>query len=470
MGISEVAWLALMLLAVKLAWLGLDVTPRLYMGDSMSYLKSAALLTGSGSRSFLYGWVLRFTALPFDSPVALVAVQACWSLLSCLGLYILLRCPLGLPRWPSATGALLLATEPAQVFLERMVMAETLGLLALVATLLLLARYLASGRLRWYLLACLGGLAAAAIRLNLLPVVLGLGLAAPLLWAFAGGKRPATSRWRHLAIALAMLVGTHVAYTQAYGRAAHAPAGYLAHTGMMRIGLVAPLIEPEHFHGTGVSGELLREVRIPLNDHWQRSHHIWDDGGLWSVLVEHSTTPELVARTVTRRALLGDPLGLLRINIATLAGYFDARRSRSKMLDDTGVRTLQPPELRQLHQWTGWNFSGSDTVDSPARRYFALSAAWLAACLFALGPLAVITGILGWRSRSRDQYLLLALVSLGLVANHLLFAHIHSYRYLHPMPLFVIANLVVILVSVRRRRPPNLVRPGRAQQPGRPET
>lgn len=46
----------------------------------------------------------------------------------------------------------------------------------------------------------------------------------------------------------------------------------------------------------------------------------------------------------------------------------------------------------------------------------------------------------------------LCLASLGLVASHLLFAHIPSLRYLHPMPWFVLANLALVLAALARRR------------------
>ncbi|MEZ0469518.1 hypothetical protein [Luteimonas salinilitoris] len=452
----ELATVGIVLFAIKLAWLCIDHTLRVYMGDSMTYLHSAAMLTGTGGRSFLYGWTLRFTALPFDTPVAVIAVQALWSLLTSLALFAFLRHALRASFWWSAVPAWLLAAEPVQVFMERMVMAETLGLLAFVTTVLVFARYLATGNLRWYFLATLGGLAAAAFRMNFLPVAIGLGLSIPLVYLFlnpAPHSQQRTKWGRHLALALAMLAGTHLAYTHAYGYVTKYPPGYLAYTGMMRIGLVAPLIRPEHFEGTGVSGDILEQVKRPLDDHWQRGHHIWEKDGLWPMLEKHSEQPELVARTITRRAMLGDPVGLLKINVATLGGYFDDRRSRLRMLDDKGVSAPSERDLQLILAWTGWDARGIDQTETPARAYFAASAGWLTLCLFVLAPLALATSFMCWRHPRRDQYLLLALASLGLVANHLLFAHIVSYRYIHPFPWFVLANLAAIacLVTARRR-------------------
>ena len=173
------------------------------------------------------------------------------------------------------------------------------------------------------------GLAAAALRTSFLPLVLGMSLVAALLCLFEQPRHRA--RFGRFAAALALLVATHIGYTQWYGRAVVQPAGYVAHTGMMAIGLGAPLIKPEHFESTGVSGEILKKVSLPLNDHWQRGNHIWSSQGLWAELSKASPNAETVARTVTRRAMLSDPIGLLKINVATLGGV------------------LQPKEVRLAH-------------------------------------------------------------------------------------------------------------------------
>ncbi len=446
----EIAFVFLSLLAVKLAWVAVDHTLRLYMGDSMVFMQAGEMFSGVGVRSYPYGWALHYTVYRLDSPLAIIMLQALWSALSALGLFVFLRHALKLGFGICLAAALLLAVEPAQVFHERMVMAETFGLLALASTLLVYSRYLATGRLGWYVLGCLGGLAAAAIRMNLLPLMIGLGVLLPFVHVVAGRGRQAagTMRLRHATLALALLAACHLAYTSAYGRATNQPPGYLSHTGMMRIGLVAPLVRAEHFEGTGVSGDVLRQVKLPLRDHWQRGHHIWSPDGLWQALERNSDDPEMVARTITRRAMLDDPMGLLRINIETLGGYFDREAVHWRMLDDKGVIAPTASDLRLIRDWMGWDAEGIHRLDTPARRYFAASGPWLTFCLFALAPLGALSLWLGWSSGRREQYWLLALASWGLFASHLLFAHIVSFRYLHPFPWFVLANVAVAASAI----------------------
>ncbi len=447
----DFARVAAAVLAVKLVWLVADSTLRLYMGDSMTYLGTAFNFSFTGGRSFVYGWILRFTVLPFDSPELIVVLQSLWSVATAVALFGLLTICLGVRRWIALLAAVLLATEPAQVFLERMVMAETAALLAFVMGLVLFVVYLRTMKIRWYALGVLLGLGCINLRLSFLPVVLGMAFVVAMLPLLDRVRRSLRIELRAAGAALALLLASHFAYVQAYGHLSGTGPGYLAMSGMMRIGLVAPLIRAEHFEGTGVSGDILADVRRPLDDHWQRGHHIWKEDGLWPLLVRRSAQPEQVARIITRRAMLDAPLELVRINIATLGGYFDPGRVHWRMLDDLGVIPPSEADLELIRQEMDWDARGVSALRSPARDLFAVSAPWLTFCLLVLAPLALATLVLGWPRRERRMYLLLGLVSLGLVASHLLFAHIVSFRYLHPLPFFVLANLAVLLEAGRRR-------------------
>lgn len=441
----ELAVVLGLIVVSKVAWLLVDATLRLYMGDSMVFMQAGAWFSGVGARSYPYGWTLYLVAFPFKSPWAILVWQAIWGALTALALFGFLRRALRLSFTLSLIPALILASEPAQLFMERMVMAESLGLLAFVATVLLLSGYLARGNVWWYLLACGMGLLAGALRTNMLPVAIGLGVVVPVLRVALAQARPRLAQAAmQLLLPLAILAGTHLAYTVAYGRAAHQPPGYVAASGMMSIGLAAPLIRPEHFEGTGVSGAILRQVRRPLSDHWQRAHQIWAPDGLWRQLELHSTNPEMVARTITRRAMLSDPVGLLRINVQTLGAYFDNDKVYWRMMDDKGVIAPTERDLQLVKEWLHWDARGVDASETPVRRMFVRSRAWLTFCLFALAPLTLIAAALGWSTRERTQVLLLTFASLGLVASHVLFAPIISFRYLHAFPWFVLANLAAI--------------------------
>lgn len=452
--LREMSLATAMVLLVHLLWLAADHVLRIYMGDSMVFLQAAKEWSSPGARSYPYGWALHTTQRLGSSTHAIFAFNLACAAVTSLGLFYWLRRHALVPLWPCLIASTLLATEPAQVFLARMVMAESFGLAILVATFICLAQYLRSRRLFWFGLAGLAGLLAAALRTNFLPQVLGMALVAAALPLLESGRM--SKKLQSAALGLLMLTGMHMAYTQLYGRSVAQPAGYVAHSGMMAIGLVAPLIKPEHFEDTGVSGSILTKVELPLDDHWQRGNHIWANNGLWAALRESTPEAELVARTITRRAMLDDPMGLLKINLQTAAAYFDKDRTYWRMQDDIGVIAPDDYAMKRIQEWYDWDVHGLSEQETPARTYFSHSGAWLTFCFLALVPLALVTTLIGWNKPQRLQYLLLGFTSLGLIACHLLFVHIVSFRYLHPLPWFVFAHLAIIAGWMLQR-----ARPGR---------
>lgn len=444
-----------LVLSLKLAGLVLDPSLRFFLGDSGSYLHTALEGWIPPDRSFLYGWLIGATALPAKSAFTLVALQTVFGVLSAMLLYAWLAFGLGVrARWATAAAALL-AVEPAQWFYERMMMAEATGLLAFVLFFAALSAYVATGRWRWIAAYAVLGTLAVALRISLLAVVLPLCLLAPVVRAACVREpdrgRPLVAALRfalHLALAAALTLGAHGAYKRWYGTLANAPAGYTAHTGKFRLGLVVPLVRPEHFRNTGVSPEVLGEVKFALDDPRLREAHLWSAGGLYEVLRAHSDDPERVARKLSIRAARSDPFGLLAMGLATAGDYFDAGLAQARLADDQGERALHPSMLEMVRLHLRYDARGLEARDTPAPRWFALGAPWLVACLLLLAPLALSALWLGWRLPRRELRVLLALASLGLVAAHVLFSHIVSFRYLHPFPWFVLANAVLLAQAV----------------------
>lgn len=113
----------------------------------------------------------------------------------------------------AAGAALAVAIDPAQMFYERMLMADSAGTLAFVlhAALVVYAR---NGRHRWMALTAVMGILAISLRLSLLPVLLGLTVTVSLVVALQYAPRGAriTSIARHLGFALVVTTALHAAY------------------------------------------------------------------------------------------------------------------------------------------------------------------------------------------------------------------------------------------------------------------
>jgi hypothetical protein len=441
------------LVLIKLIWLLGDPTLRLFMGDSASYLHSA--LTGwmPPDRSFTYGFLVRASAVAFASPLALVLLQTAFGIATSLLLTGLLHRLLGLRFSLAAAAGLLLALDPGQLFYERMMMAESAGTLALAAHVVLLAVYARTGQWRWVARAALFGIAAVSLRFSLLPVVLGLAVGAAVVAALSAPRRHAMPLAMALQVGVALaLTGTlHLAYMQSYRIMPGGEATYMPASGMMRIGLVAPMVRAEHFEGTGVPGTVLEEVKLDVSDPRQREAHVWTADGLYAAIARHTDQPERVARTITSRALRDDPARLVSLGLGNFADYFDRGLREHRIQDDLGRRPPDAGVLAALRERLDYEAEGVSASDSWATRWFRNGAPWLIACLFSLAPLALLALAMNWRGPHRPAVLVLCLASLGLVASHLLFAHIPSLRYLHPMPWFVLANLALLAQALLRR-------------------
>jgi len=444
--------------AIKgIAWL-IDPNVRLFMGDSGSYFHTA--LTGwiPPDRSFLYGWLIGATAIPTRSIDTLLLLQTTFGVLSSLLLYAWLAFGVRIRPTIAITVAALFALEPAQLFYERMMMAEATGFLAFALFFASMSAYVVRGHWHWIPVYAVFGVLAVALRISLMPVVLVLSLIAP--FARAMGAHARGSRVQRIAVlatieftlAAVCTLYVHDYYKRWYGELAESAPGYTANAGIFRLALVAPLVEGRHFRNSGVSPEVLREVTIDYRDPRQREAQVWMEGGLYDVLRRHTHDPETAARKISIKAARDNPFGLVKLGLLTVADYFEPAISNYRLQDDTGRRGANPQMIDDLKKHLRYDATELHQANTPALRWFVLGSGWLTACLFLLAPLAVVALWRGWNAPRRELRVLLALASLGLVTGHVLFSHIVSFRYLHPLPWFVLANAAVLAALLREPR------------------
>ena len=257
----------LALVAIKILFLYLDPTVRIYLGDSAAYLYGA-MDDGRlpDDRSFTYSFLIRLLVTPFDGLSALLPWQSLAGVDVALLLFVALRRYLGVSGGVAAGAACLLAIEPAQLFYERMVLAETAGVLSFVAFYAAAAAYVASGRARWLPLVAILGLLAASFRLNYLPVVLVISLTLPLIRSVDTWPMAWRTLLSHMAIALCAVTVLHVGYRTWVALVFSSPPGYIARAGFMQLGLVTPLVRPDHFERVGLPRNFADELDYPLSD------------------------------------------------------------------------------------------------------------------------------------------------------------------------------------------------------------
>src|SRR6266404_1584443 len=137
-----------LILALKFSLLALDPLPKMFMGDSGSYIWTA--LTGwmPEDRSYFYGYVIRWVALSTGSLTPLLLLQSFISALTALLLAHTCRSLFGLSAGASYILGFLCALDPFQLVWERYVMTETISLFFYVAGLYFSFLYLKHRRIR----------------------------------------------------------------------------------------------------------------------------------------------------------------------------------------------------------------------------------------------------------------------------------------------------------------------------------
>jgi hypothetical protein len=440
------------ILAVKLALLAFDPTVRLFFGDSASYIHSA--LTGwvPPDRSYLYGQLFRATALAAHSMTVLALVQSLFGAIAASFLFVILRVNFKTPTWVAATFAVLLAVEPAQLFYERMVMAESAGTLSLVAMFVSGFAYLRRPHWLWPILWAAAGIIAVAFRLSDLPVVLGFTML-PVLSCFVGAmpRVPAHKLIVHLMVALVATVALHDGYRHWYGWLNGSRPDYIVDTGYFRLGLVAPLVTRDEVVRAGLPADLLDHVGPDLHDPRMREAQVWEPNGLIALVREAGNGfGNRAARKLSSYAVRGDPSGIFRMSWATLRDYFDPAVVRARMLDDVGSRPASADLTEKLRRCCDYDARVLEAEPNPIARYFEASTQWLTACYFGLLPLALVMLVAQWR-KARSAALLLAATSIGMVAAQTLFSHIVSFRYLHPFPFAVLLCAGALASAFRGR-------------------
>ncbi len=450
-------WLALLsaLVAVKALFLLLDATPRFFLWDSVTYLQGAL---GEGlprDRSFLYSYVIRYSALAAGSLGALTAVQTLAGVGSALIVFGLLRVLLGAGPRLAGAAALLVAALPSQLFYERMMMAEACGSLLWLGFVAAVLMYCRGGEARWLPAVALLGIASIAFRLNGTPTVLLLGGLLPLWLALfrRAPARPFDARrlLGQLALVLACTAALHVGYRHLVGRIAHTPPGYIGVEGLFRLGLVAPFVEKADFAGTGCPDDILQRFPLPLADPDTREGQLWRDDGLWAAMRAACPEPEHAAGVVSARALHRRWTALPALALHTAAQYFDAREAAWRMNSDLGRHDLPLQLIEPARARFGAEIGGTPWTDTPVLRLFEHSRWPLTLSFFGL-PLLSLALLRAARRHRHAPAQALAVIGLLSFSTQFLLSHVICFRYLVPFPVLFLLHASVLLAWARDAR------------------
>ena len=436
---------ALLLLAIKAVQLGLDAQPLFFLGDSISHLNAAVWNYVPNERSYVYGQILRATALAARD----LQVVVVWQVLA--GGLTAWLLAFGLLRFFSVRPAVAIAAsvafawDPLQLLHERMVLCEAFTLLMLALNLLLALSYVRQPRVAPLLGVALTGIAMVSLRFMYIPVALAEALLLPLLaWIF-----PANRPFRrsgamvmaiHLLVALSATLALHGWYRHEIGRRSHTPPTYYQMNGLFLIAAWAPVVDVADAADPVMAEALRQQLQnpaVPLHHPLQREAQLWDAEGLrqrlQSAFSNDVHAANQSAKQTCRNTLLRDPLGLARLTLQTLGRYAMNRETRRlRLLNEQGSDRDWPEALRTvMHEHYGDTTLPDPWRLTPLKRYHLASYPW---CMILLGsPLLWLVALRVVPVQQRGGAVLLFLLSGMIMGFICVGTTVSVLRYLHPL-------------------------------------
>lgn len=447
------------ILLLKFLLFALDPSPKLYMGDSGSYIWTALSGWIPEDRSYLYGFVIRWTSVWTGSLTWLLYLQLFLSAVACILFAAIMRDSFRLPaRWAQA-GGFVCALDPLQLLYERYVMAEAVSLCLYAGVLYFAFRYVHRRQLRDLVAVQAISVLLIAFRMSFLLLVQIDTLLLPLL-AFSGivlssfrGKLPkADSRGRalrtcggHLLVSIAAMWALHTGYKELTGRLAHREAAYLHSTGISLLAAFSPLLEPADSPDPALADVIRHGDEFELKTFSLRNSQHYSPGRLidrLSKLEPDPATANQLAKQTAMHALFRDPLGVAGLAWQTYAIYWNVGAMKSCATSDFSFDN--PPGdglVADLASRFHFVLNKHNRTQSFLQRYYV--GAWPYYFLILVAPVFALLALVR-RSGREDAVLLFIHISLMLAVTMLFGGE--SVRYFQPISY---AMLLAIALLVR---------------------
>jgi hypothetical protein len=451
--------------ALKFLLFAIDPLPKLYMGDSGSYIWTAVSGWIPFDRSFFYGFVIRWTALWTGSLTWLLVVQVCLSAITCILFSSITRFIFELPeRWSYVFG-FLCAIDPLQLLYERYVMTEAISLFLYAFVIYYSLLYLKTRRLRNLVIVQVVSVGLIGFRMSFLLQVQIDTIILPLLafapdvlkrirrqpLAEASPASPARVCAGHLLLSVTLMFLLHTGYKRANGWLSHREPDYLYSTGITLLSYWAPVLQPEDAPDARLADLIRRgdefHLKNPVYRNAQRfgPAHLIDR--LRKLEPDQSKADNLAKKTALH-ALWRNPLGVLGIGLRTYVSYWNVAALKRFAVSDFSFRRPPDDKMRALLA-SHFHLSYAQGTMSPAQLYYFV--AWPYYFLILLAP--SLSG-LAIALRSSRRYAILLFVHISIMMAMAMTFGGDSIRYLQPisfMTLLVLAlGAKIALQSVRK--------------------
>jgi hypothetical protein len=470
-------WLfCLLILALNFLLLEFDPLPKLFMGDSGSYLWTALSWWIPPDRSFLYGYVIRWSSLWSKSLTPLLILQAFFGAVTAIVVALICQWIFGLASRLSYLFGLLSSLDPLQLVWQRYVMTETITLFFYVLMLLFSFLYLKERRLWQLALVQTLGVLVISFRMSYLIIVQMSTLFLPLIAFFPEIRamfRKRSCVWSkmlltksaglHLALSILFMFVLHQGYRQVNGRLASREPAYLHATGLSILTTWAPALKPADAPDPRLAKLISEGDQFHLKDIWGREAQLYWPGCLadrWQQIEPKAAISDQVAKQTALNALRRSPTSVATLGAKTFFGYWDFNRVHEQAKYDLGKAGNNWPKTRR------WNLASHFRLSPPApgdtkrstllQRYFLRSQPYYYVVL--LSPF-LCGGLIFFVAEGYVSLLFLhGWVLFGTVS---ILSKTTSVRYLQPLSLLTILIFAALVKAVidRRSKPTSMTAP-----------
>ena len=463
-------WLfCVLIFAIKLLLLWLDPTPKLFMGDSWSYIHTA--LTGSmpRDRSYFYGYLIRWLAVWPHSFTPLLVAQTLASGATAIVFVLICSRFFEMSNRLSFLIGLMCALDPCQLVWERYVMTETFSLVVYVLVLYWSLAYVRDRRL-WQL-AIVQALSVLLIgfRMSYLLVVQACTILLPLI-AFARFALPPlrnrsearvpkrtvlTTGLMHVIASIAMMFATHDAYKYTNGWLSKREPAYLHDSGSHLAAVWAPALEPSDATDSRFRDLIANGHQFKIDDLTLRNAQHFGEGFLidrWGKIEKNRRKRDRIARETAMNALRRRPLQIVGLAWKTYMGYWGIASIQSYAREDLGYGELTEEQLKMLAE--KFRFMTVKVLPaqpfSLSQRYFL--GGWPYYFIVVVSPLTC--ALATWVSRQRAFVFLLFVHASILMVVITALSPQASVRYLQPISMLTLLSIAICIDwPARKARP-----------------
>lgn len=460
-------WLfCLLIVTLNFFLLALEPLPRLFMGDSASYLWTALSGWIPPDRSFLYGYLIRWSSLWTGSLTSLLILQAFLGAITAILVALICRWIFGLASGLSYLFGVLCSLDPLELVWHRYVMTETVSLFVYAFVLLFSFLYLQQ-KLLWQLaFVQILSVLLISFRMSYLLVVQISTFLLPLIAFFpeiravfrkhssvfkASGLR---SAGLHLTFSILLMLVLQQGYRKLNGRLAGRESSLLHNSGLSILTTWAPVLKPTDSPDGRLSELIAKGNEFRLNDLSSRDSQLYSPEGLigrWRQIESNAAVSNHVAKQTALNALLRRPQDIVALGAKTFLHYWNFKHIRRQAKVELGKAGNNWPKQEN------WNIGARFHLQPPSarenktytlsQRHFLRSRPYYYVVL--LSPFVCVALICFMHE---GFVFLLFLHSCVLFGTVTILSKEVSVRYLQPMSLLTILIFAALLKAMIDRR------------------